>query len=169
MDTTPVRKTYNYQLKPPREQEQVMEWVWRRWRDLYTAGWEERQTAWEKGGGSSPYARQSAHLPASKEVRPDYRALPRQVVQDVLIPVDQLDRAYQACFRRVAPGEHPGSPRFPGATRSDRFPSPQFGTGALLDTGFLGRSKSGRIAVRWSRPRMGTVPPARVRSEADGW
>src|SRR5262249_48949564 len=114
MDTTTVRKTYKYQLKPTPDQERVMELVLRRCRELYNAGLEERKTAWEKGGISSTLASQSAQLPAIKAVRPEYRDIHSQVLQDVLV---RLDRAYQAFFRRVAAGEHPGYPRFQGANR----------------------------------------------------
>jgi len=71
MDTTTVRKTYKYKLKPTPDQEQVMEFVLRRCRELYNAGLEERKTAWEKCGIRISLASQSAQLPAIKEVRPE--------------------------------------------------------------------------------------------------
>jgi putative transposase len=61
-------------------------------------------------------ATQSAHLPASKAVRPDYRDLNAQVVQDVL---HRLDNAFAAFFRRLQAGEQPGYPRFQGTDRYD--------------------------------------------------
>ena len=97
-----MRKTYTYQLHPTPQHEQVMECVLRRCRALYTAGLQERSAAWERHGIGSTLARQNAHLPASKEVRPEYRDLHRQVLQEVLT---RLDRAYHAFFRRVAAGE----------------------------------------------------------------
>src|SRR5262249_26922597 len=166
MDTTTVRKTYKYKLKPTPDQEQVMEFVLRRCRELYNAGLEERKTAWEKCGVSITLAIQSAQLPAIKEVRPEYRAIHSQVLQDVLT---RLDRAYHAFFRRVAAGEQPGYPRFQGAQRYASFTYKQFGTGAQLDNGFLVLSKMGRIAMRWSRPLEGTPKTVTVRREADGW
>jgi len=167
MDTTTVRKTYKYQLKPTPDQERVMELVLRRCRELYNAGLEERKTAWEKGGSSSTLASQSAQLPAIKEVRPEYGDIHSQVLlQDVLT---RLDRAYQAFFRRVAAGEHPGYPRFQGANRYASFTYKQFGNGAQLENGVLVLSKSGRSAVRWSRPVPGTIKTVTVSREADGW
>jgi putative transposase len=44
-------------------------------------------------------------------VRPDYRDLNAQVLQDVL---HRLDNAFAACFRRVKAGAHPGCPRLQG-------------------------------------------------------
>jgi transposase len=75
---------------------------------------EERREAWRKGGVHITAAGQSAQLPAVKEVRPDYRDLHSQVLQDVLT---RLDRSCQGFLRRVKNGEQPGYPRFQGATR----------------------------------------------------
>jgi putative transposase len=111
-------------------------------------------------------AGQSAELPAVKEVRPEYRDIHSQVLQDALT---RLDRAFQAFFRRVKNGEQPGYPRFQGANRYNSFTYPQFGNGATLDNGFLVLSKIGRIAVRWSRPPEGTPKTVTISREADGW
>jgi len=143
--TTPVRKTYKYNLKPTSELEQALEFILRRCWVLYNAGLEECKAAWEKRGVSITLASQSAQLPAIKEVRPEYRQIHSQVVQDVLT---RLDRAYQAFFRRVKSGATPGYPRFQGANRYNSFTYKQFGNGATLDSGFLVLSKIGRIAVR---------------------
>ena len=43
-----VRKTYKYKLKPTPEQEQAMAFVVRRCRELYNAGLQERQDAWQQ-------------------------------------------------------------------------------------------------------------------------
>jgi putative transposase len=111
-------------------------------------------------------ASQSAQLPEIKNVRPEYRDIHSQVLQDVLT---RLDRAFQAFFRRVKAGETPGYPRFQGANRSNSFTYKQFGNGATLDNGCLVLSKIGRLAVRWSRPLEGTPKTVIITREADGW
>jgi putative transposase len=121
----------------------------RRRRELYNAALLERKEAWHKGGVSVTEAMQSAHLPAVKEVRPEDRDLHSQVLQDVLT---RLDRAFQAFFRRRKNGEAAGYPWFQGVNRHNSFTYQQCGNGATLDDGFLVLSKSGRSAVRWSRP-----------------
>src|SRR5215831_19336879 len=110
-----LRKTFKYKLKPTPEQEQAMAFVVRCCRELYNAALQERKDAWEKRGVSVRVATQSAQLPAIKDVRPEYRDLHSQVLQDVLT---RLDRAFQAFFRRVKAGEQPGYPRFQGSNRS---------------------------------------------------
>src|SRR5262245_27745642 len=146
-------KTFKYKLKPTSEQEQAMEFVLRRCCELYNAALEERRDAWQKCGVSVTIAGQSAQLPDIKEVRPEYRDIHSQVLQDVL---SRLDSAFQAFFRRIHEGQTPGYPRFHTANRYDSFTYKQFGNGATLDNGFLVLSKIGRFAVRWSRSLEGT-------------
>src|SRR5215472_6319193 len=166
MEMLSVRKTYKYKLCPSAEQERAMEFVVRRCRELYNAGLQERRDAWQQCGVRITAANQSAQLPAIKEVRPEYRDVHSQVLQDVLT---RLDRAFQAFFRRVQAGETPGYPRFYGATRYHSCTDKQFGNGATLDNGFLVLAKLGRIAVRWRRPLEGTPETVTISREADGW
>jgi putative transposase len=114
---------------------------------------------------------QSAQLPAIKQVRPEYREINAQVVQDVL---HRLDRACAAFFRRVQAGAHPGYPRFQDQDRYNSFTYPQMGGhgghgGAVLDGGMLSLSKIGRIRLRLHRPLAGTPKTVTIRREADGW
>jgi putative transposase len=161
-----VRKTFKYKLKPTPEQERVLVFVLRRCHELYNAALQERRDAWQKCGVSVTLAGQSAQLPDIKDVRPEYRDIHSQVLQDVLT---RLDRAFQAFFRRVKSGETPGYPRFQGANRYNSFTYKQFGNGATLDNGFLVLSKIGRLAVLWSRPIEGTPKMVTISREADGW
>jgi putative transposase len=61
-----------------------MAFVVRRCRELYNAALQERNEAWRKWGVNITAASQSAQLPAIKEVRPEYRDINAQVLQDVL-------------------------------------------------------------------------------------
>ena len=88
MEMLSVRKTYKYKLCPSAEQERAMEFVVRRCRELYNAGLHERRDAWQRYGVSITAASQSAQLPAIKEVRPEYRDVHSQVLQDVLTRLD---------------------------------------------------------------------------------
>jgi putative transposase len=165
-DTVRVRKTFKYKLQPTSDQERALAFVVRRCCELYNAALQERRDAWQKCGVNITVATQSAELPAIKDVRPEYRDVHSQVLQDVLT---RLDRAFQAFFGRVTAGETPGYPRFQGANRYHSFTYKQFGNGATVDNGFLVLSKIGRVAVRWSRPLEGAVKTVTVSHEADGW
>ncbi|MGZ3663652.1 MAG: RNA-guided endonuclease InsQ/TnpB family protein [Ktedonobacterales bacterium] len=166
MDTETVRKTFKYKLTPTPAQEQTLAFVVRRCCELYNAALQERRDAWQKCRVSITAASQSAQLPAIKEVRPEYRDIHSQILQDVLT---RLDRAFQAFFRRIRSGEAPGYPRFQGVNRYTSFTYKQFGNGAAVDNGFLMLSKIGRIGVRWSRPLEGTPKTVTISQEADGW
>ena len=166
MEQPSVRKTFKYKLKPTPQQEQALAFVMRRCRELYNAALQERRDAWQNCGMSITVASQSAQLPEIKEVRPEYRDIHSQVLQDVLT---RLDRAFQAFFRRVKASEMPGYPRFQGSNRYNSFTYKQFGNGATLDNGFLVLSKIGRIGVRSSRPLEGTPKTVTISREADGW
>jgi len=159
-------KTFKYKLKPAPEQERVMAFVLRRCRELYNAALQERRDAWHKCGVSLTAASQSAQLPEIKDVRPEYRDIHSQVLQDVLA---RLDRAFQAFFRRVKAGETPGYPRFKSANQYNSFTYKQVGNGATLDNGCLVLSKIGRLSVRWSCPLEGTPKTVTISREADGW
>src|SRR5258707_14161456 len=153
--TNTIRKTFKYRLTPTPDQEQALETVLWRCRELYNAGIEERKAAWQKCGVSMNFAMQSAQLPGIKAVCPEYRDINAQVLQDVL---DRLDKAFQAFFRRAKAGEWPGYPRFQGRDRYHSFTYPQVGVhgGARLANGCLVLAKIGRIRVRWHRPLAGT-------------
>jgi putative transposase len=166
MDEHGIRKTSKYKLKPTPEQERTIAFVMRRCRELYNAALQERRDAWQKCGVSVTEAQQSAQLPDIKGVRPEYRDIHSQVLQDVLT---RLDRAFQAFFCRVKYGETPGYLRFQGSSRNDSFTYKQFGDGASLDNGFLVLSKIGRVGVRWSRPLEGAPKTVTISQEADGW
>jgi putative transposase len=166
-----VRKTFKYQLLPTPEQGQALATVLCRCRELYNAGLQERTAAWEQCGVSVTCAMQSAQLPAIKEVRPEYREIHAQVLQDVL---HRLDKAFAAFFCRLQAGARPGYPRFQGTDRYNSFPYPQVGAhnghgGAVLDGGILHLSKIGRIRLRLHRPLAGTPKTVTVTREADGW
>src|SRR5215472_4083813 len=147
MEQQGARKTVKYQLIPTPEQARTLETVLWRCRELYNAGLQERKAACKQCGVCVSFAVQSAQLPAIKEVRPQYRDINAQVLQDVL---HRLDKTFQAFFRRVKNGEQPGYPRFQGRDRYRSFTYPQVGAhgGAVLDGGMLSLSQIGRIPMR---------------------
>jgi putative transposase len=105
MNEQTVRKTNKDKLKPTPEQERALAFVARRCRELYNAALQERRDAWQKCGVSVTVAQQSAQLPVIKEVRPEYRDIHSQVLQDLLA---RPDRAFQGFFRRIREGQTPG-------------------------------------------------------------
>jgi putative transposase len=167
MEQHSIRKTYKYKLKPTPAQAQALEAALWRCRVLYNVALEQRKTWWERGHGIGVnYYQQKAELPDLKAAFPEYAEVHSQVVQDVLL---RLDRAFQACFRRVQAGQTPGYPRFQGRNRYNSFTYPQYGNGAVLDGGVLSLSKIGRMLIRLHRLLEGTPKTVTISKEADGW
>lgn len=161
-----MRKAFKYKLQPTPQQEETLAFMLRRCCELYNAALWERRDAYQKCGVSVTAHMQHAELPSVKDVRPEYRDVHSQVLQDV---VTRVDLAFDGFFRRVENGEEPGYPRFKTGRRYKSLTYKQFGNGATIDNGFLVLSKIGRVAVRWSRPLEGTPKTVIVRKEADGW
>src|SRR5262245_44151620 len=106
-----IRLTYKYRLYPTNTQTAQLVTMLDRCRELYNAALQERRDAYRMAGKSLNYYDQAQQLPAVKEVRPEYRDIHSQVLQDVL---RRVDKAFQGFFRRVQAGLHPGYPRFQG-------------------------------------------------------
>jgi putative transposase len=87
---------------------------------------QERQDAWRKCGASITISRKSDQLPDIIEVRPEYRDVHLQVLQDV---PTRRDRALQAFFRRIESGEAHGNHAFRGATAPTASPTSSSVTG----------------------------------------
>jgi putative transposase len=168
MEQQSVCKTYKYKLKPTLSQVRLLERTLMRCRQVYNAAIGERREAWRMRGVSVSYYQQKAELPGIKEAMPEYAEINAQVLQDVIL---RVERAYQAFFRRIKAGETPGYPRFRGRNCYNSMTYPQVGQycSARLDNGSLVLSRIGRIAVRWSRPVVGTPKTVTIQREADGW
>jgi len=83
--------------------------------------------------------------------------------------VADLDKAFQAFFRRVKAGEKPGYPRYKGKNRFDSFGLKEYGNGFRLDGRRLKLSGVGRVAIRWHRPLEGKIKTLRVCRKAGKW
>jgi len=82
---------------------------------------------------------------------------------------DDLDKAFQAFFRRVRMGQAPGYPRFRGANRWTSFGLKELGNGFKIDGRRLRVFGVGRIPVRWHRPLEGAIKTVRISKKAGKW
>jgi len=85
------------------------------------------------------------------------------------VVVSDVDKAFQAFFRRVKNGETPGYPRFKGCHRFHSFGLKEYGNGFKLDGRRLKLSFIGRIRVRWHRPPEGKIKTCRIIHKAGKW
>ena len=166
MNAQAIRKTYQDKLNPTPSQERELGRVLGLCRWLYNTALEQRITAWQRARVSVSRFQQEAEVKEIRAAMPEYAAIHRHVLQDVLA---RLDKTYQAFFRRLQVGEKAGFPRYQGRSRYHSFTYKEYGNGARLDTGVLVLAKIGRIAVRWSRPMTDVPKTVTLSREVDGW
>lgn len=170
MDTTTVRRAYQYRLYPNEGQADKLGWTLNRCRELYNAALEERREAYRMCGIGVSYYDQKRQLPAIKEVRPEYKQIGSQVLQDV---TRRLDKAFAAFFKRVkegVKGKAVGYPRFKGTYRYNSFTLSQAGWKLpTLDSGRLYVAGIGHMKVKWSRSIEGTIKTVTIKRDADQW
>lgn len=161
-----MRKTFRYRLYPTKAQEQALEQQLREGCKLYNAALQERRDAWKKTGTSINYYAQAHQL---KEIRAEglIGLANFSCCQAVL---RQVDRAYQAFFRRVKAGEKPGFPRFKPHQRFDSITFPSYGDGVrLLPLGKLRVQGVGVLKVKLHRPVDGKIKTVTIKREAGKW
>jgi len=159
-------KTFKYRLYPSRNHlrllEQVLE-TCRRWYNICLA---ERRDAREKEHRSVGKFEQLAKVKDFRRANPFAAQVHSHILQ---VTTTDLDKAFQAFFRRVKAGQKPGCPRFRGQGRFNSFGLKELGNGFKLDGRRLRVSGIGRLAVRWHRPLEGAIKTLRIVRQADGW
>jgi len=123
----------------------------RRWYNRCLA---ERKDAYEQEKRTIGKYEQLRQVKTYKATNPYAGAVHSHVLQTV---VQDLDKAFQAFFRRVKAGEEPGYPRFKGKHRFKSFGFKEYGNGFKVDGRRLKIAGIGRVAVRWHRNVPGTI------------
>ena len=112
----------------------------------------ERKTAYEERRETIGKTAQLRRVKERKATNPYAAGVHSHLLQVV---VADLDRAFQAFFRRVKAGEAPGYPRFKGRDRFRSVGLKEYGNGFKVDGRRLKVHGIGRLAVRWHRPLRG--------------
>jgi len=126
----------------------------------------ERRNAWKTERRSVRKYEQLAKVKDYRKVNSHAKQVHSHVMQ---IVVTDLDKAFQAFFRRVKAGGEPGYPRVKGHDRYDSFGFKEYGNGFRIDGRRLRLFGIGRIAVRWHRPIEGKIKTLRIRRKAGKW
>lgn len=162
-----MRKAFQYRLYPSKAQERKLEATRITCQKWYNELLAERKTAYEQRGERVGKYEQLRRVKDHKATCPWAKEVHSHVLQVV---VADLDKAFQAFFRRVKAGaEEPGYPRFRSRTRFDSFGFKEYGNGFKLDGRRLRVTGIGRIAVRWHRQLEGTIKTLRLIKKASGW
>jgi len=160
------RMSYVYRLYPSRIQEREMDRILTTCRYFYNDLLAERKDAWEQRQETVGKTAQLRHVRKRKASNPHAAPVHSHILQVV---VADLDRAFQAFFRRVKAGEEPGYPRFRGANRWRSFGLKELGNGFSIDGRRLKVHGVGRMAVRWHRPIEGAIKTVRLSKKAGHW
>lgn len=133
--------------------------------ELHNAAIEERREAW-KQGKSVGYFAQSSQLTHIKAIRPEFKEIGSQVLQNVL---RRVDLAFRAFYRRVQSGRAPGYPRFKSSRRYDSITFSQ--KCWKLDGKRLTMQGIGTVKLILSRPIEGRIKTVTLRRDSccDWW
>jgi putative transposase len=113
-----VFKAFVYRLYPSHSQRRRMEAVRETCRHFYNDCLRERRDAYQLHGVSITKTGQLRKVKVEKDTSPYAADIHSHILQNV---VADLDKAFQAFFRRVKAGENPGYPRFKGRHRFAGF------------------------------------------------
>lgn len=159
-------KAFKYRLYPNKEQTEKLQWVLRRCCDLYNAALQERKWAYVYDKKTVNYYDQSAQMTDLKEAFPEYKDIPIVVLRD---PLQRVEKAMKAFFRRIKAGETPGYPRFKSKSRYDSFTYVQAGGFSLTHDSHVCLSKIGTIKVKFHRSIEGRVKTCTIKREGTQW
>jgi putative transposase len=157
---------YRYRLYPTKSRKRLLEATVETCRRWYNACLEERRSAWDERQESIGKYAQLRKVKDHRRGNPYAAQLHSHILQ---VTTCDLDKAFQAFFRRIKSGEKPGYPRFRGRDRFDSFGLKEYGNGFRLDGRRLKVTGIGRIAVRWHRPVRGEIKTLRIRRQAGSW
>lgn len=161
-----IIKTFAYRLYPSKNQRRLLEQTVETCRRFYNDCLAERKETYETTGVSVSKNDQLRNVKVLKATNPWAKGVHSHILQ---VAVTDLDKAFQAFFRRIKSGEKPGYPRFKSRDRFNSFGLKEYGNGFRLDGRRLKVSGVGRIPVRWHRELLGTVKTLRISRKADGW
>lgn len=161
-----VLRTFKFRLYPTLAQERQMFNTLNVCRSWYNMCLDERKLAWENGKIKVTKSEQEKTGIRYKRTFKKANGVFSQTLQTV---VDDLDKAFQAFFRRVKTGEKAGYPRFKTQNNFHSFAFKQFGSGAKFDGRYLKLYGIGRVAVRWHRSIEGTIKTVRIIHKAGKW
>ena len=161
-----ILKTFKYRLYPSKTQQRLLEQTVETCRRWYNVCLEERMLAWKSEKRNVGKFKQLAKV---KEYRQENIFAAQTHSHILQVVVQDLDKAFQAFFRRVKAGETPGYPRFKGRDRFDSYGLKEYGNGFKLDGRRLRLTGIGRVCVRWHRPLEGKIKTIRIRRQSREW
>jgi putative transposase len=124
-----VVKTFKYRLYPSVNQKRLLEQTLETCRRWYNTCLAERKEAWERDHRSIGHYEQLAKVKDFRKIDPLAGHVHSHILQ---VTTTDLDKAFQAFFRRMKASEKPGYPRFRGKGRFNSFGLKQLGDNAHI-------------------------------------
>lgn len=165
-DSSTSLKTFKYRLYPTRSQERCLFNALECARNWYNMALAERKYAWQLEGRSVTKYDQIKQVKHYKATFPQSKTVHTHVLH---VATGDVDKAFQAFFRRLKAGQKSGYPRFKGRQRFSSFGFAEYGNGYKVDGRRLKLFGIGRVAVRWHRPMEGTPKTCRIIHRAGHW
>jgi putative transposase len=160
-----LKRTYRYRIYPTVRLRLALVAQLRFACQLYNAALEQRRYAWRGRHRSVTLYEQFRELTAVRAATLGPANMSCSAMRD---PLQRLDRAFSAFFRRVKVGEKPGYPRFRSVRRYDSL---TWNSGWGVRDGRLALQGIGQVKVKWHRPlpASAVVRTVTVRRVAERW
>jgi len=161
-------KTYKYRLYPSTTQTKNLFKILACARNFYNMCLSERKWVYELEGRSVSKNDQLQQVKHYKATFPQARQVHSHALQTV---ATDIDKTFQAFFRRMKAGEIAGYPRYKNRQRFNSFGFKEHGNGFRLDGHRLKVFGAGRIPIRMHRPipDNGTIKTCRIKHQAGQW
>jgi putative transposase len=159
-----MRKSFKFRIFPNKQQTECLERSLNLCRDLYNSAVQERRDAWRLNRTRISFFDQSKQVPDIRKLNPDYMQIQARVCDQVL---RQVDKSFQAFFRRCKSGEKPGFPRFKGRAFFNSFFYNREGFRFVGNK--LRLANIGLVKICQHREIEGTIKEVTVKREGSKW
>lgn len=157
-----MRKSFKYRLFTNKTQEVCLNQLLESACFLYNCALEHRIVSWQQWRKSINFYDQANSLKEIKKIDGGIAQVNSQCRINVL---RQLDKAFQAFFRRLKKGEKPGFPRFKGKDRFHSITFPAYGNGIKLIKSKLYIQNVGHIRIKLHRNLQGKIKTVTIKRQ----
>lgn len=157
-----MKKSFKYRLFTNKSQETCLDSLFDSARFLYNCALEQRIICWKQWRKSINYYDQANTLKEIRNIDEGIIQLNYSVSQNVL---RQLDKAFQAFFKRTKRGEKPGFPRFKGKNHFHSITFPIYGNGIKLKNGKLYIQNVGHVRIKLHRDLEGKIKTVTIKKQ----
>jgi len=157
-----MRKSFKYRLFTNKTQEDCLNQLLDSARFLYNCALEHRIISWKQWRKSVNYYDQANSLKEIRSFDEGIAQLNYSTSQNLL---RQLDKAFQAFFRRIKQSEKPGFPRFKSHDRFHSITFPAYGDGIKLKKGKLYIQNVGSVRIKLHRNIEGVIKTVTIKRQ----